>query len=326
MTYLEGFCVDCEARGLTGHTIETYRSSIKEFLERIPDPIWVTREDLRKHLIVLRARNPTGSTLKGHFSALSMFYEYLIYEGFAYFNPILPLRKRYLSRIKPVTGGENTRQLISIMDMITLILKARRIQDTAILMILAKTGIRRGELLDMKIDCIDLKNGIIRLPAKAKRSQRIAFIDMELYVLLKKYIQWRSKRARSPWLWINRRTGLKMDRDYPGELISSLATPLGLHNPRGPLYSRLTPHCFRHFFTTHLFRAGMDPQYIMWLRGDSMGKQSWQIYNHIDPEAVRVEYLRRIPNLTSNNSVRQPAHQDADIEDIIIVKRISEKR
>lgn len=317
MTYLEGFCLDCEARGLTRHTIETYRSNIKDFLKVVSDPIWANRDDLRKYLLRLRARNPAGSTLKGHFSAISMFYEYLIYEGLAYHNPILPLRKRYLSQIKPVSGGENTRQLISIQNMRTLILKANRIQDIAILMVLAKTGIRRGELLDLKIDSIDLQNSIIRLPAKAKRSQRITFIDMELYGILRKYIQWRSRRARSPWLWINKK-GRKMDRDYPGELIASLATPLGLHQPRGPLCYRLTPHCFRHFFTTHLFRAGMDPQYIMWLRGDSMGKQSWQLYNHIDPEAVRVEYHRLVPKLISNNSVTPensagPTRQDRKI-------------
>lgn len=305
MTYLEGFCQDCEARGLTLHTIETYKSSIKDFLEANPDPLWVTRDDIRKHLIVLRAKNPAGSTLKGHLSALSIFYEYLIYEGLAYVNPILPIRKRYLSQIKTVKGGENERQLISIQDMRNLILGAESPLDLAILTILAKTGIRRGELLGMSIYSIDFEHGIIRLPPKAKRSQRIAFIDTELYVVLKNYLHWRSARARYPWLWINE-TGRKMDRDYPGELIASLAVPLGLHQPRGPLCYRLTPHCFRHFFTTHLFRSGMDPQYIMFLRGDSMGRQSWQLYNHIDPESVRTEYLRRTPKLLSNNSVRVP--------------------
>ncbi|MDD3840101.1 MAG: tyrosine-type recombinase/integrase [Clostridia bacterium] len=311
MTYLEGFCLDCEARGLTRHTIQTYRSNLKDFLEIVPDPLWATQDDLRKYLLKLRANNPAGSTLKGHFSALSMFYEYLIYEGQASYNPILPIRKRYLSQIKPVTGGENERQLISIQNMIHLILRAESPLDIAILMVLAKTGIRRGELLGMVIDSIDFQNGIIRLPAKAKRSQRIAFIDTELYIILKKYIQWRSSRAISPWLWINKNTGKKMDRDYPGELISSLAIPLGLHQPRGPLCYRLTPHCFRHFFTTHLFRAGMEPQYIMWLRGDSMGRQSWQIYNHIDPESVRIEYLRRVPKLISNNSVLPDSEDQA---------------
>ena len=185
-----------------------------------------------------------------------------------------------------------------------LILRADNQPDLAILMMLAKTGIRRGELLDLKIDNIDLKHGIIRLPPKAKRSQRIVFIDQELFNVLNCYIQWRAQRALTPWLWINKNSGKKMDRDYPGELISSLAVPLGLHQPHGPLCYRLTPHCFRHYFTSHLFRAGMDPQYIMWLRGDSMGRQSWQIYNHIDPESVRAEYLRLVPKLISDDSVQ----------------------
>lgn len=47
----------------------------------------------------------------------------------------------------------------------------------------------------------------------------------------------------------------------------------------------------------HLYRAGMDPQYIKWLRGDSLQKEAWQVHNHIDIESVRMEYERCIPKL-----------------------------
>ncbi len=268
--------MDCEARGLTRHTIETYKSNVKDFLEAVPEPASVTLEVMRRYLRGLRARDLQGGTLKGHFSAISTFYEYLIFEGMTNNNPVLPFRRRYLARIKPVAGGENTRQLISVQDMRLVILATRSILDITILVILAKTGMRRGELLDMTIDSICLEKRIIRIPAKAKRSQRTAFIDDELYGILIKYLKWRCRRGLSSWLWINKE-GNKMGRDYPGEVIGHIGKSLGLHDPKGPLCSRLTPHCFRHWFTTHLFRAGMDPQYIMWLRGDSMGRQAWQL-------------------------------------------------
>lgn len=82
-------------------------------------------------------------------------------------------------------------------------------------------------------------------------------------------------------------------------ILADLGEKLHLHNSNGPLDRKLTPHCFRHWFTTHLFRAGMDPQYIKFLRGDSMRVESWQIYNRIDPEMVRIEYLRCIPKILS---------------------------
>lgn len=302
---IKGFILDCEARGLTHHTIQTYQGTIRSFLKAYPDPSRTGLEELRSYLRRLRSDNAQGSTLKGHFAALSTFFEYLVFEGVASSNPVLPFRRRYLARIRSCTGGENTRQLISIQQMQLLVTSARTDHDRAILLVLAKTGMRRGEFLDLKLEDLSLADNTLRVPAKAKRSNRQQFIDQELHDILERYLKWRAPRARTPWLWINKAGG-KIARDYPGDLIASLAKPLGLHDPKGPLCSRLTLHCLRHFFTTYLFRAGMEPQYIMWLRGDSMGKQSWQLYNHIDPEAVRVEYLRCIPKLLNNPSV-QPA-------------------
>lgn len=298
--FVEGFITDCEARGLTAHTIQTYQGCVKSFLQANPEPSRVDLDVLRRYLKHLRSMGLQGSTLKGYFAALSTFYDYLIFEGILSSNPVLPFRKRYLTRIKRSTGGENTRQLISVQQMRVLILAAEHIQDVAILLFLAKSGLRRQEFLDIRLSDLFLENGIIFLIPKSKRSQRTIFVDDELAEVLKKYLSWRSRVASSPWLWINRdgkTRGKKLDRDYPGMLIASLAQPMGLHDPKGPLCSRLTPHCLRHFFTTHLFRAGLSPIYIKWLRGDSPGKEAWEQYNHIDPENVRAEYLRRIPKL-----------------------------
>lgn len=59
---------------------------------------------------------------------------------------------------------------------------------------------------------------------------------------------------------------------------------------------RFTPHCLRHWFTTHLRRSGMPRDYIKWLRGDSMN-ETMDIYNHIDVEDVRESYNSHIPKL-----------------------------
>ena len=83
---------------------------------------------------------------------------------------------------------------------------------------------------------------------------------------LKMYLVWRERNSHTKWLWVTERGG-RIHKDYAGSVISTPAQPIGLHNPSGALCERLTPHCFRHFFTTHLYRAGMDPQYIKWLRG-----------------------------------------------------------
>lgn len=294
---IKGFKADCQARGLTTHTIETYSGQVRIFLRAYPEPHKVNLEDLRTFLGKLREKDLDSSTLKGYFAAISALYDYLLFEGRIQINPIPSFRKRYLSRMKIQTNGENSRQNVSLQDMQILISSAREnILAFTFTLFIAKTGMRRGEALSLKLDDIDIRRKIIRIPAKAKRSNRIAFIDDELEDILEQYLSWRQKIARSPWLWISSKGG-RIHKDEPGKFIASLGAALDLHDPKGPLCHRLTPHCFRHFFTTTLFRSGMDPQHIKFLRGDSLSSEAWQIYNHIDPEEVRQEYLRRMPRL-----------------------------
>ena len=295
MDYINEFSADCAMRGFTNHTVESYRSNIKDFLSEIEDPTKITQICLRNHLSILVRRNYKGSTLKSYYAALNAFYDFLIFEGSCNVNPIPAFRKRYLIRLMKQRTGE-TRQNISVPDMRELIKQTDEIHIKAVPITFAKTGIRRGEFLDLKPDDINLDKEIINLPNKAKRSRQTIFIDDELHDILDQYLDWRRSRSNTKWLWITERGG-RMLKDRPGQIIVSLAQPLGLHNSDGPLQERLTPHCFRHWFTTHLYRAGMDPQYIKWLRGDSLQAEAWQIYNHIDPDMVRAEYERCIPKL-----------------------------
>lgn len=287
------FVADCQARGLTAHTIETYRSCCKDFLRRYPDPTAVGLDELRHYLGDLRTRGLQGSTLKGYFAAISSFYDYMIFENAMSVNPVLSFRRRYLARVK---DQHECRQLISIQDMRALVSAAPGIKERAIILLLAKTGIRRGELLSLCIEDINFRNDTIIIAPKAKRSNRLTFIDEELKETIREYLAWREPKARTSWLWISDRGG-RIHKDMPNRMLAGLGAALGLHTKEGPLIKKLTCHCMRHFFTTHLFRAGMGPEYIKWLRGDSLRKDAWQLYNHIDPGRVKEEYLRLVPKL-----------------------------
>jgi integrase/recombinase XerD len=293
MKFLERFVLDCKAKGMTKHSIETYQSNLLEFLTYNPEPRAVSVDHLRSYLEKLRHRQLSHATLKGYMSAVSSFYDFLIFEKEIQVNPVLPFRKRYLDRIK---YHPEIRQLIGIEEMQDLVSSTRNIQERALIMVLAKTGIRRGELHDLRESDLDFVRKIIRVPQKAKRSNNIAFMDDELESALKEFLIWRQGKAKTDWLWISTKGG-RIHKDAPGMILADLGRKLHLHQDNGPLDRKLTPHCFRHFFTSHLLRASMNPEYIKFLRGDSMRLESWQIYNRIDLELVRAEYLRYIPKI-----------------------------
>ena len=74
------------------------------------------REDMVYTVGKIRKKGVSPRTLSAYFSAISSYYDYLIYEGTLNKNPIPPFRKRYLANHRPKTNGENTRQLISIYE------------------------------------------------------------------------------------------------------------------------------------------------------------------------------------------------------------------
>lgn len=292
---LESFLVDCSLRGRTNRTIETYKSNVGEFLRYYPEPHRITKHDLRDYLRHLQNRGLKNSTLKGYFSALSSFYDYLIYEEVAETNPVKPFRQRFLDQ----PTKNDRRQLITIQDMQDLIGSIDHIREITMLCILAKHGIRHDEYFRLKPENIDLIRDTIIYPEKAKRHNRTLPIDAELHYLLEQYLKWREPRAKTDWLWISDRGG-RIHKDYSNEVIAFYAQPLGLHQPNGPLEKRLTCHCFRKWFTHHLYAAGMDGTMIKILRGDSLTKDAWTS-NYLEPdeltEEVKKEYFKRIPIL-----------------------------
>lgn len=298
MELLKSFENDLAIRRRSFRTIQGYSCNVREFLEYYPDPREVGYDDLEEYLAHLLRRDLKTSTLKGTFSALSSFYEFLIYKKHVTVNPITGFRKRYLD------GSEESdrRQIIEVDEARALIELLDHIREIAILLTLAKTGIRREELMLLQPDDIDFQKGIIIIERKKRAKNRIRFMDEELSSVLEQYIAWREHRAdlgkcHTPYLWISDRGG-RIHKDYTNQFIQYHAQRLGLHDPHGPLEQRLSCHCFRGFLTTHLRRSGMKKEHIQTLLGHTLKTEVWSgHYLAVDMGIVREEYLRCVPQL-----------------------------
>jgi len=297
---IERFLEDCRLQGMTEETVRVYRSCLRIFLAFMKVPLQkVTREDLREFLRHLREdRKNSQKRIENYFSALSSFYNYLLYENIIDTNPVLPVRKRYVRRYK-AQESEAVRKLISIEEMSMLINSTLSIRDRAVITLLAKAGIRRGELLSIDLDDINWQEQSITLKPKAKRSNRIVFFDDECARVLKRWISLRNTMnitEKTEALFISG-AGNRIDRNTVYGIVTRNAERVGLHNPKSDrLEDHFSPHCCRHWFTTWLIRNGMPREYVKELRGDSLN-EAIDIYNHIDVEDLRKSYLACIPQL-----------------------------
>ena len=172
------------------------------------------------------------------------------------------------------------------------------IRDKAVITLLAKTGIRRNELITLDTSDVDLIENRIKLKATGKRTNRVVFFDDEAALLLRRWLKIREgmNRRNETALFLSN-WGYRISRTDVYEAVTKAAARVGLHDPGSErLEDHFGPHCCRHWYCTHLFRAGMRREYIKELRGDSR-KEAFDLYNHIDLKELKEAYLAAIPQL-----------------------------
>ncbi len=299
---IERFHRDCVIRGLTPESTVRYISTLRIFdgflRAKGLDLVKVDGTILRDWLEYLRIeRKVSQKTLENYFTEIGSFYEFLLYEGLVAANPVSAVRKRYLRRYKN-DSEEHTHKLVSVEDMGQLINATMDIRDRAIITLLAKTGIRRRELIALDVDDVDFVEQSVKLKPTAKRSNRTVFFDGETALILRRWLRARDGRNpnSSKALFLSNK-GDRLERTGISHMIVKNAERIGLHNPgSNRMEDHFSPHCCRHWFTTHLRRAGMPREFIQELRGD-VRREAIDIYDHIDKKELRESYLAYIPQL-----------------------------
>ena len=300
---IEDFVSECEIRRLTSETIRRYKSSLRIFKNFMNSQglsiMDIDKRTLKEFLKYLRfERKVKNKTIGNYFSAISSFCDYLVYEEKFDRNSVLPFRKRYIKFPKRMYG-ESQRKLISVDEMSMLVNAILDPRDKAIVVLLAKTGIRRNELININIDDINWMQQSIKLKDTAKRTNLTVFFDNECSRALRKWIKAREYydiEDGCKALFISKK-GSRLGRMGVYRVVIRYATKVGLNNPASKrIEDHFTPHCFRHWFTTHLRRNGMPREYIKELRGDTRD-EAIDIYHHIDRKELRESYLACIPQL-----------------------------
>jgi len=301
---LDQFKTECSLQGMCKSSTTSYASAMRVFMSFLMSKhktVFEVDKDVLKSYIdyLINQRKIAYRTLSYNFSALAAFYEWLLFDNRIKENPVQAVRKRYLKRYKNGEGMQQEgRKLISVEEMAKLVRSIVSLLDRAIVITLAKTGVRRNELINMDVSDIDWEKMSIKLKPTAKRSNRLVFFDEETKRVLLEWLGMRRLYARpdSTALFIGQ-SGGRLNKNHIYDIVVLHAGLVGLHDASSEkLEDHFTPHCCRHWFTTHLRRAGMQREHIQELRGDAR-PDAIDIYYHIDPEDLRLAYLAFIPKL-----------------------------
>lgn len=296
---LKEFEADLMAQAITVVSVQQYVGKVRRFLRFLgkKDVLAANQETLKAYLAHLLKGGMQATTVMKQFVAISSLFVFLEAEGRVGANPVPTFRRRYLKVLKREAGKTEiaVRQLLSVDDMRRVVHALVDARDRAALVLLAKTGMRPGELLSIDVEDVDWNAQSLRLKKKRKRTNKTVFFDDETARVLKRWLVLRKARGASDTgPLFTGALGGRLNRHALADAIRAAAQGLGLDDPEGPIEKQFTPHCGRHFFTTHLRRAGMTREHVGFLRGDAP-RGTMDIYLHIDPDEVKESYLARVP-------------------------------
>jgi len=266
MDFLKKYRKMIALRGLTDHTVKSYSTYIRAYLDFIENklhkyPSQVTYNDMRRFIKELQAsRDLSDRTINTAISQLRFFTIYVLHKPWD--SSQLPLRK-FDAYLPYVPSQEDVETFISTFD---------DLKPKAMTSLLYGSGLRVGECCSLLYDDIERKNLRVHVRHSKNRSDRYAILSERSLDILTQY--WFAYGKPKGYLFPKQtRNDAPIDTFY-------LSRHIHMHEEELGWERRLTCHSFRHAFGTHLYENGADLFLIKELLGHkSLG--STLIYLHL---------------------------------------------
>jgi len=263
-------------KGLSDNSLDAYRRDLRglaEFIEKLnKNLLEVDRIDLMDYLgSRMRAGYKARSTAR-MMSCLRSFYRYLIRENRITEDPTQNLESPKLGRPIPDSlTEEEVNNLLDAPDVKTTL----GMRDRTMLEVLYATGLRVTELVNLRLEQMNLRQGLVRVTGKGNK-ERLVPLGEESMDWIERYL----KEARgdllpdlSESIIFPSQQGRPMTRQTFWHRIKRYAIEAGITK-------HLSPHTLRHAFATHLLNHGADLRVVQMLLGHS-DLSTTQIYTHV---------------------------------------------
>ncbi len=164
--------------------------------------------------------------------------------------------------------------VLSEQEIVRLIDNAKNIKHKTIITLLYSSGLRVGELINLKISDINIERKQIFIRNSKGRKDRYVILADSFIPMLNEYLI-----AYSPQYWFVEGTpGKQYSSSSIRNFLKHLCEISGINK-------KVTPHTLRHSFATHLLENGVDIRYIQELLGHSK-PETTMIYTHISKKQL----------------------------------------
>lgn len=266
------------------NTRESYLRDTMNYLSYLSElditPIQADERDVQGYVDRLHKLNRSPTTISRNLASVRSFYRFLVFQGFLDQNPAKGIKLGKAEKKLPqVLQGDEIEKLLSKPD----VTEPKGCRDKAMLELLYATGIRASELINLDIDDINLRSGV--LYCRGSKGVRSIPVYPSAVVAVSDYIYRMRGLIAGPEcgsaLFVNLNGG-RLTRQGFWKIVKSYATEAGITK-------EITPHTIRHSFALHLLENGASVKDIQTMMGHA-DISSTQVYVQLLDNHVRQVY------------------------------------
>ena len=294
-TFLEYLLLE---RKYSEHTITAYKNdliSFKDFCEVEFDEesiVNVHYNQIRSWIVSLVDQQISNRSINRKVSSLKTFYKYLQKTKQISVNPLS--HHKALKTTKEVQLPFSNKEVQKAIEEISSNDDFEGVRDKLIVELFYSTGMRRAELIGLKLTSVDLVNGMLKVLGKRNKERYIPLLP-SVKDSIKSYLDQRKL--------IDPKTDYLLVTSKGNKIYETLVYRV-INNYFSKVSSKVkkSPHILRHSFATHLLNEGADLNSVKELLGHS-SLASTQVYTHNSLDQIKKVYNQAHPRSNKNQDL-----------------------
>ena len=273
-------------------TVKAYTNDINSFQSFLAKEFADTKlsevnyAQIRNWIVQLVEAKISNRSINRKVSALNSYYKFLLKIGDIEVNPLV--KHKALKTSKKIQVPFSEAEIIVALDELSYEDSYKGIRDRLIIELFYSTGIRRIELVNLKLLDVDFGNKTLKVLGKRNKERYVPLLysviqTLELYIEKRKQL----KEIKNKQALFLTNKGVKIYETLVYRIINeyfSLASNK----------VKKSPHILRHSFATHLLNQGADLNAVKELLGHS-SLVATQVYTHNSIAELKKVYLKAHP-------------------------------
>jgi integrase/recombinase XerD len=255
----EEYLLKLELKRYANNTVKTYVQCFEKFInaQKETDLMRINEQDVELYLQKLIQEKKSNSYVNLMINSIKFYYEVVKGMPNRFYSIDRPIKEHTLPK---VLAKQEVKDIIEATS---------TIKHKCLLSLMYSSGLRIGELLNLKPEDIDSKRMLVRVNQGKGNRDRLTILSEKVLLDLRVYYK---KHRPKNWLFESP-DGNKYSTTSVSAILTKASRIVGIHK-------RVNPHMLRHSFATHLLESGTDLRYIQTLLGHKSSKTT-EIYTHV---------------------------------------------